>query len=221
MKSFTALTRKKMSLSAKARCTSQWRRFQSETKRTQINDDKLRSLYLGGMTQEEVAKAMGLTRKVIFNAMRRLKIQSRRAAKRDQWGDRNANWKGADASISKKHRRLDRRFGIAKKCSFCGTNDPRKTYDWANMSGDYDNPDDFVRLCRSCHWKLDGKFKNFKGSTGAARIGELHPNAKMSNSDIFAIRTSSESQRILARRFNCSQSNISNIRNGRTWVHVP
>lgn len=55
---------------------------------------------------------------------------------------------------------------IAAPCDVCGTEDKSKSYDWANLTGDYDNPQDFKRMCRSCHWKYDKKHLNFKGAKG-------------------------------------------------------
>ena len=153
----TEITREKMSASAKARCTSEWRRRVSESYRTKIDDCKLRNLYESGATQEEVATNLGVTRKVVYNAMRRLGIKARAKIKRDQWGDRNTSWHGAGATITCKHRRLYRMFGQPKKCDLCGASDESKTYDWANLTGDYDNPSDFKRMCRSCHRKYDNK----------------------------------------------------------------
>ena len=37
----------------------------------------------------------------------------------------------------------------------CGTTDPALTYDWANLTGDYPNPDGYERMCRSCHRRYD------------------------------------------------------------------
>jgi len=163
---FTDEHKKKLSNAAKARCNDEWRRLQSELKRTKIDDGLLERLYSSGMTQQEVAREMGVSRKVVANAMKRLGIQPRKAAKRNQWGPNNDNWKGEKANLSSKHRRLYRAFGQPSKCDVCGTTDKTKSYDWANLTGDYDNPADFKRMCRSCHWKYDKKHMNFKGVKG-------------------------------------------------------
>lgn len=163
---FTTEHKNKLSVSARLRCDSRWRKNQSEMKRTKINDDELVRIYKSGMTQIECAHVLGVTRKVICNAMKRLGIKSRIAAKRDQMGSKNSGWKGKDASLGCKHRRIYRAFGQPSKCAVCGTSDASKTYDWANLTGDYDDPSDFKRMCRSCHWKYDKKHLNFKGAKG-------------------------------------------------------
>ncbi len=159
-------TRIAMSESAKARCTPEWRASKSAAYRTIINDDRLRQLYECGLTQVECAAALGVGRKVIANAMRRLKIVPRKAAKRDQWGEKNHLWKGDAASKGPLHRRLYRVFGQPQKCDVCGTCAPQKSFDWANLTGDYANPQDYKRMCRSCHWRYDEKHRNFKGAKG-------------------------------------------------------
>jgi hypothetical protein len=148
----------KASQSAKARCTPEWRAATAERLRTKIDDAKLISLYASG--QEECGIALQVSRKVIYNAMKRLGIAARKAAKRDQWGPKNTGWKGADANIVCKHKRLYRSLGQPLQCDECGTNDPKRTYDWANLTGNYDDPSDFKRMCRSCHAKYDGKIQN-------------------------------------------------------------
>ena len=127
-----------------------------------IDGDNVTKLYLSGMTKEEVARELNSTKKVIENTMKRLGVNARKAVKRDQWGEKNHQWKGNGASIGKLHSRLYRRFGTPKFCSVCGTTDLSKTYDWANLTGNYGDIGDFKRMCRSCHWRFDKKIFNIK-----------------------------------------------------------
>ena len=154
-------TRAKMSASAKDRCTKEWREAMSMRLRHAVDEQKIVSMYIGGQTQDEVATSMSGSRKVVSNVLKRNKVKSRPAAKRNQWGAANTGWRGEKASLTNKHRRLYRAFGQPKVCDVCGTDDPKRTYDWANLTGDYDNPADFKRMCRSCHWKYDKKHLNF------------------------------------------------------------
>ncbi|MBT8448484.1 MAG: hypothetical protein KJO69_02285 [Gammaproteobacteria bacterium] len=144
-----------MSESAKGRCTPEWRKQQSELKRTKIDDKWLKSLYEDGYTQQECANKMGVSRKVIYNAMKRLSISARVPKKSNQWGQQNHMWRGSEANLTCKHRRLYRAFGQPSKCDVCGTDDKNKSYDWANLTGNYDDPLDFRRMCRSCHRHYD------------------------------------------------------------------
>lgn len=162
MKKISDSTRKKMSEAAKLRCSPEWKAKKSESMRTKLDEDKLRSYYLSGMTQEEVAFKLGVTRKVVYNAMKRIGLKARVACKRNQWSENNHMWKGDFASKGPLHRRLYRRFGQENKCSQCGTEDASKSYDWANISGKYEDLSDYKRMCRSCHWKYDKKILNIK-----------------------------------------------------------
>lgn len=94
MKFFSEETRKKLSESAKKRCTAEWRKDQSEKKATKLPLDIVKSMYEQGHTQAEIAGALGTTQKVIWRFMKNNGIQARVAAKRDQTGEKNHAWKG-------------------------------------------------------------------------------------------------------------------------------
>ena len=112
-------------------------------------------LYAQGCTQREVAQATGQTQKLIWNLMRRHEITARVAAKREQSGSANHAWKGDDAGYQACHLRVAQRRGRPALCARCGTTDPAQTYDWANLTGNYADPDDYERMCRPCHRRYD------------------------------------------------------------------
>jgi hypothetical protein len=126
-------------------------------------------LYADGLTQGEIAKAIGTTQKVIWRLMKRHGIDARVAAKRNQFGSANHMWKGDDASKYAFHRRLYSRHGKPSKCSACGTTGAEH-YDYANLSGRYEDMDDYAPMCRSCHWKYDDKAANFKSERRDADV---------------------------------------------------
>jgi hypothetical protein len=113
-----------------------------------------------GMTQTEIAERFGTTQKVVWNAMRRFGIPARVPFKRNQRGSNNSSWRGDAATYTAFHNRVTAAKGQPKHCEECGTTDPSKTYDWANLSGNYADINDYKRMCRSCHWKLDDKIQN-------------------------------------------------------------
>lgn len=159
MKSFSEETRRRMSESAKKRCTPEWRKKSSELHSMKIDEEKLKELYESGMTQEEIATAMGITRKVVFNHMKKNGIKARKAAKRNQFEDINHMWKGANASYKAFHARLKKRMGRAADygCSVCGTKDKTIRYEWANMTGNYTDMNDYKPMCVTCHRRYDKK----------------------------------------------------------------
>ena len=58
-------------------------------------------------------------------------------------------------------------LGKPFQCSVCGTTNA-KHYDYANLSGRYEDMNDYAPMCRSCHWKYDDKVSNiFKGRRDA------------------------------------------------------
>ena len=134
-----------------------------------LDNRRIVELYQEGMTQAEVAEELSLTQKLVWMRLRDEGIVCRIAAKRNQFREDNDSWKGAEAGYAAFHRRLDALKGRPKKCDRCQTTDPTKHYDWANLTGHYDDPADYQRMCRSCHWKYDKTHKNFKGAVGGRK----------------------------------------------------
>ena len=130
----------------------------------------LEQLYQSGMTQTEIAKRYGVSQKVVWKWMQRAGLQARVAAKRDQRGERNTAWKGDEATYAAFHYRVQSARGSEKRCEACGTTDPNKSYDWANLTGNYADISDYRRLCRSCHWTLDAKVLNIKKMRRSSRL---------------------------------------------------
>lgn len=164
MKVVSEETRRRMSESAKRRCTDEWRRSKSESYSTPLPKHVVERLYSEGATQAEIGEFLGVSQKVIWGFMRRHGIKARVAAKRDQRGDKNHQWKGDGASYTAFHFRVEREFGKPMECEVCGTCDENKTYDWANLSGRYEDVTDYKRMCRSCHWKYDDRIVNIAHS---------------------------------------------------------
>lgn len=121
----------------------------------------LRQLYESGLTQKEIADRIGSTQKSVFTAMRKFGLVARVAAKRDQTGERNSSWKGDAAGTQAFHRRLYALHGKPSKCSRCGT-ETAKHYYYANLTGHYENPNDYAAMCRSCHAKYDDQHRKLR-----------------------------------------------------------
>jgi hypothetical protein len=117
--------------------------------------EAVRRLYGQGLTQGEVATELGMTQKVVYNVMRRHGIRARVAAKRDQRGSKNSTWNGSKVTYAAFHKRVEVARGRPAKCERCGAEGPGRSYDWANLTGAYDDVHDFERMCRSCHRVYD------------------------------------------------------------------
>ena len=90
---------------------------------------------------------------------------------RDQWGEKNAMWKGEKVGYLGVHNWVRTKLGSPNKCEHCGaTNNQR--YEWANKSGKYKRDlSDWLRLCCKCHFRFDKK--KLGGNTRSAKsIGE-------------------------------------------------
>jgi hypothetical protein len=83
-------------------------------------------------------------------------------------GDGNSQWKGDDAKPPAMHRWIKKLKGTPKYCEHCERTDKKK-YEWANKDHKYSrNPDDYMRLCTTCHIKHDITFLGKKHG-GASR----------------------------------------------------
>lgn len=86
--------RRKMSESAKKRCTPEWRKSNSAIQSTKLDINQIKNMYESGMTQVEIAELLGVSQKVVWRFMKNNSIKPRVAAKRDQTGANNHNWNG-------------------------------------------------------------------------------------------------------------------------------
>jgi hypothetical protein len=124
----------------------------------------VRELYEGkGHSMRETAQLAGITLKVLDRLMRRHGITARRAVRRNQDGSANPSWRGDAAAYSSMHQRVEAVRGKPKRCSCCDTTDPAQRYEWANLTGHYEDPRDYVRLCQRCHWLLDRRRRTALG----------------------------------------------------------
>jgi len=70
------------------------------------------------------------------------------------WALGAAKNKGDLASYPAIHHWIRKQKGRAKECERCG--ESVKLVQWANVSGEYyRDVDDYIALCRSCHWAFD------------------------------------------------------------------
>jgi len=83
----------------------------------------------------------------------------KKIVKRD---NKSPNWKGDKVGIDALHNWVEKHLGKPKKCSKCQTVKAKK-YDWANISGKYKRDlNDWIRLCRKCHFNFDKKERSKK-----------------------------------------------------------
>ena len=115
-----------------------------------LDVEELRRLYSLGLTIERVGKILGRSRSSIQQHLKRNGI-----AVRPSCGCNHGFWKGNSASYDAFHARLRKAKGQPQSCDECKTCDPSKTYEWANLTGNYSDLEDYKRLCRGCHRRYD------------------------------------------------------------------
>ncbi len=65
-------------------------------------------------------------------------------------------WKGDNAGYFSVHDWITKHYGQPIGCEWCGLDDPKRKYHWANISREYKRRrSDFMRMCVSCHRKYD------------------------------------------------------------------
>jgi transposase len=121
--------------------------------------EKIICLYNSGLIQREIGEIYNVSQGVIHKFMKRHNIKTKNTQFKKECiglkGSEHPNWKGKNISYLGAHRRLSNIRGKAKKCSKCGKTDG--SIDWANISGKYYDPQDFIELCRKCHRAFDGQ----------------------------------------------------------------
>jgi len=113
------------------------------------------------MSQQEIGSKYNTTQKVVYSWFKKLGIKSRVAAKRNQQGKHNSSWKGDSVTYAAFHKRVESIRGKPNICTACGDME-KPVYEWCNLTGRYEDVNDYMRMCRSCHRQYD---KNRKGSS--------------------------------------------------------
>jgi len=133
--------------------------------------ERVRHLYIDrGHSMAEVARLCGTTIKVLQRLMPRHGIPRRNSAKRNQRGPANHMWKGDDAGYQALHLRVEAARGKPQKCMRCGVSGPGR-YEWANLTGEYADVNDYARMCLPCHRGYDADRRRLTGERTSPRRG--------------------------------------------------
>lgn len=132
---------------------------------------QVQELYASGLTIREIGEVIGSGYKV-QTLVERFIPERRPGGNRDQRGEKNHSWRGDGAGYSAMHFRVIRARGRPTRCACCDTTDPTIRYEWANLSGRYDDINDYARLCPRCHRRLDARRRAvLNGRTSPSRGG--------------------------------------------------
>ena len=141
---------------------------------------------------------------------------SKECASRHRTGTDHPLWRGDDASYFSLHNRVYRARGNADHCERCGaTGSERKRYEWANLTGHYEDIWDYERMCPPCHAAYDAPLKARGTRVQCAKLTEdLVREARRR-------QAAGESCTSMADEFGVSHVALVKAVSGRTWKHVP
>ncbi len=117
---------------------------------TYLKDNHQKKFY------SDIAKELGINFNSVKSKAQRLGLRTgHRNNSRDMRGSNGPGWKGNNASYAAYHYRVGKNRGTPNKCEICGCDDKDIYYDWANLTGNFEDINDYKRMCRSCHKKYD------------------------------------------------------------------
>ena len=155
--------------------------------------------------------------KACLNCKEELWIQKRRdfcSRRCSKLGEFNPLWKGDAATPKTARIRAHNRFEIGGQCNRCENPVEHRHHIDGNT---YNNePDNIELICAVCHGR-----EHMLGNT--LSVGEKHPKAKLTESDVLEIRKrceQGEGPQAIAEDYPVTPSVVSNIKAKRIWKHV-
>ena len=131
-----------------------------------IAKKELQNLYINKkMSQRKIADIFRTSSPTIGRRLNEYRIKLWKKGENLR-NENSLSWKGNNAGISACHWRLKKIKGRPQKCDICKTRDKNKFFEWANLSRNYFNFNDYKRMCKSCHSKYDKKYLNFYARKG-------------------------------------------------------
>ena len=116
------------------------------------------------MYQKDIGKIYGVTQTTVSKWMMQLGIKTRDYHMENKKGVEAHRWRGDKASYASLHNRVERARGKPRYCEKCG-NTKAKRYEWANLTGNYNDINDYSRMCKSCHSLYDNERRRITGES--------------------------------------------------------
>ena len=128
--------------------------------------ETLKADYESGKLLKEIAERYGVVISAVYYALKRAGVPRRtRPASNTSLATVRTS-KAISNTYQRAHYKVRKIRGKPSLCEQCGTT-TAKRFDWANISGNYDDPSDYIRLCKKCHYKHDGALVNVTGRYSA------------------------------------------------------
>ena len=115
----------------------------------------VRQLYMAKLSCRFIAKLLRVSSQTIANGLKDYGVALRRGYKGERRGENNGAWSGNNATYHACHKRVYRQRGKASCCELCGLSDPSRWYEWASLTGNYLDVQDYKSMCRPCHRAYD------------------------------------------------------------------
>lgn len=117
-------------------------------------------LYLDGYGMSDVARLTGVSPSYVkcHLVQEGIKIRPRglySPRSKPRGGANHPRWLGDQVGYAGAHVRVRKARGAPQECSRCGISGPGRQYDWANLTGNYLDVNDFARMCQTCHKRYD------------------------------------------------------------------
>ena len=122
--------------------------------------DQVREMYAKGHTIAEIQA--GLRGVKVYNIVKRYGIETRPRIPRNQRGQNSASWLGDAAGYKAMHLRVYNERGAPHHCTKCDTRSASR-YEWANLTGNYQDVNDYQRMCVLCHRRFDAARRRATG----------------------------------------------------------
>lgn len=117
--------------------------------------EQVRTLYVDeDLTQRAISTILSCSQTKVREVMTYAGIPAR-PAHGHLTGEQHPHWRGDEATYEALHARVRRHRGRPQRCDRCSRTDPDVTYDWANLTGRYEDVNDYERMCRPCHRTYD------------------------------------------------------------------
>lgn len=192
-------------------------------------DIDLKEMYeTKNMTIAEMADAIGCCERRVSRELKRIGVCFRKkGARTPKKGSSNGAWKGANATYSAFHHRVAAVRGKPSKCEFCGDEESSR-FEWSNLTGKYEDVEDYARLCVSCHKRLDHERRTKTGemtSMNGSKDGKFRHSSRVILTESQVIEAK-QLQRDgwtcnrLGERYGVTAQAMWRVVTGKSWKHL-
>jgi hypothetical protein len=139
---------------------------------------------------------------------------SKACSSKDRTRDAHPLWRGDEAGYVSMHKRVRRARGKAFGCTQCGLRDPAGYYEWANLTGRYEDIWDYTSMCKACHVVYD---------IALLPRGEANGNAKLTEESVREIRARAArgvTAYAMRNDYGVCAVTLRHVIAGHTWKHV-